>query len=217
MDGSEIRRPAPHIDNNIAQAKRPGLRAEKKDALRGRIVDELVALIAEGRFDISHDLIAERAGVGRRTAYRYFPDRESLLQAAWDRITSMAGPGVNFPGSEADLLGSLRDIHTGFDRIAPLATLVRSTPQGRAVRASQNKRRVESYTAAVSNAVEALSPADRRLATAMLQVLHTTPWLEMRDVWGMDGEQIAQASGWAIRTLLADLRARGSRPLSEAP
>jgi AcrR family transcriptional regulator len=192
-----------------------GVRAQKKDALRNRMIDELIALVAEGRLDVSHDLIAERAGVGRRTVYRYFPDRDSLLQGAWDRVTSLAGPNVNFPKSEADLLGTLRDIYTGFDSIAPLATLVRSTPQGRAVRASQNKRRIESYTAATAEAVKELPPEDQKLATAMLQVLHTTPWLEMRDHWGLDGEQIARATGWAIRTLLADLKVRGGEGLGE--
>jgi AcrR family transcriptional regulator len=192
-----------------------GVRAQKKDALRNRMIDELIALVAEGRLDVSHDLIAERAGVGRRTVYRYFPDRDSLLQGAWDRVTSLAGPNVNFPKSEADLLGTLRDIYTGFDSIAPLATLVRSTPQGRAVRASQNKRRIESYTAATAEAVKDLPPEDQKLATAMLQVLHTTPWLEMRDHWGLDGEQIARATGWAIRTLLANLKVRGGRGLGE--
>jgi hypothetical protein len=51
------------------------------------------------------------------------------------------------------------------------------------------------------------------LATAMLQVLHTTPRREMRDHWGLDGEQIARACGWAMRTLLKDLREREGRPL----
>jgi len=193
----------------------PGVRARKKDVLRNRMIDELVALIAEGRIDISHDLIAERVGVGRRTAYRYFPDRDALLQAAWDRVNSVAGANIDFPQSEADLLGTLHTIHTGFDESAPLATLVRSTPQGRAVRAAQNQRRVDGYTAATAEAVKELPPEDQKLATAIVQILHTSPWLEMRDHWHLDGEQISRATGWAIRTLLADLKARGARPLAE--
>jgi hypothetical protein len=42
----------------------------------------------------------------------------------------------------------------------------------------------------------------------MLQVLHTTPWLEMRDPSRLSGEQIARVTGRAIRTLPADLRVR---------
>ena len=198
-----------------ASAAPARIRDAKKDEVRARITDALIELLSEGVADLNHDVIAERAGIGRRTVYRYFPDREALMQSAWDRVTTLAGPEVTFPRSEAEMLSSLEPIYTGFDRIAPLATLVRSTPQGRAVRRSQNVRRVASYTAAAAEAVKDLPPRDQRLATAVLQVLHTTPWLEMRDHWGLDGQDMAKAMGWAMRTLLKDLKARGGRPLNE--
>ena len=194
-----------------------GLRDQKKDALRSRVANELIALVSEGRLDLTHDLVAERLGIPRRTLYRYFPNQEALMQAAWDRVTALAGPNVTFPRCEDDLVNQLPDIYKGFDAIAPIATLVRSTPQGRAMRLSQKKRRVASYLAATSDAVRQLPAKDRKLAVAILQVLHTTPWLEMRDHWELKGEEIAEACGWAIRTLLADLRKRGSKPLQEGP
>ncbi|HEX4023462.1 MAG TPA: helix-turn-helix domain-containing protein [Steroidobacteraceae bacterium] len=192
-------------------------RALKKGRLRDRILDELIALMVAGAADLSHDALARRVGVGRRTLYRYFPDRETLMEAALMRVRSVAGPQVVLPRSVDELLATLEPIYTGFDRIAPVATMIRSTPQGRALRLSQNRRRIERYTAALADAVKALPRQDRRLATAMIQVLHTTPWLEMRDHWGLDGRQIARVTGWAIRTLLADLKARGALPLDRAP
>jgi AcrR family transcriptional regulator len=199
-----------------ADPKPAGRRAQNKDAVRTRITDAVIALLTEGRIDINHDLVAERAEVGRRTVYRYFPDRETLLAGATDRVRELAGPRVMFPQSEADLTGTLHDIYTGFDRIAPITTLVRSTPQGRAMRLSQNDLRTARYTAAAADIVKDLPAEDARLATAMLQVLHTTPWLEMRDHWHLSGEQIARVTGWAIRTLIADLRERGDTPLDTA-
>lgn len=193
----------------------PGTRERKKDETRTRIADAVIDLLGDGRGDISHDAVAEQTGIARRTIYRYFPDREALLSGATTRVRERAGPRVVFPQSEADLTGQLRDIYTGFDSIAPITTLVRSTPQGRAMRLAQNKERVAAYTAATADAVKKLPPRDRTLATAMLQVLHTTPWLEMRDHWELSGEEIAETTGWAIRTLLADLRARGGRPLAD--
>ena len=77
------------------------------------------------------------------------------------------------------------------------------------MRLAQNKGRVASYERALADAVNALPGQDRKLATAMLQVLHITPWLEMRDHWGLDGKQIARATGWAVRTLLKDLEKGG--------
>ncbi len=192
-----------------------GAREQKKDDTRTRLVDAVIDLLSEGRMDINHDLIAERAGVGRRTVYRYFPDREALLAGATERVRERAGPKVAFPKSEADLTGTLRDIYTGFDSIAPITTLVRSTPQGRAMRMSDNPARQEAYRHATADLVNDLPPEDQDLATAVLQVLHTTPWLEMRDHWGLSGEQIAKATGWAMRTLIADLKARAGKGLDD--
>lgn len=195
--------------------KPSGARELKKDETRTRIADAVIAVIAEGRMDINHDLIAEQAGVARRTVYRYFPDREALLATAHARVRELAGPRVSYPSREADLTGDLHAIYTGFDSIAPIATLVRATPQGRAMRMSTNDERQARYRAAAADLVKDLPPEDRDLATAVLQVLHTTPWLEMRDHWGFTGEQTAKATGWAMRTLIADLRARKGRPLDE--
>jgi AcrR family transcriptional regulator len=191
----------------------PGLRTKKKEALGERILDAFIALLSEGAADLSHDAVADRAGIGRRTVYRYFPDRPALMEGALMRVRALAGPQVAYPGSAAELLNTLEPIYTGFDAIAPVVTMLRTTPQGRQLRLAQNARRVAAYTNAIADEVKALPPEDRKLATAMLQVLHTTPWLEMRDHWGLDGGQIARATGWAVRTLLKDLRKRGSVPL----
>ncbi len=191
-----------------------GQRQRNKEAARTRILDAVIELMADGSPDLSHDAVAERTGISRRTIYRYFVDREALLGAASARVRELAGSRVTFPTSESDLLDT-QSIYLGLDRIAPIVTLIRSTPQGRAMRLAQKKERQESYTKVAANAVKDLPKDDQLLATAMLQVLHTTPWLEMRDHWDLSGEQIAKATGWAISTLLADLRARKGTPLPD--
>lgn len=191
----------------------PSVRDTRKRQARAQILDAFIALLTEGEADLSHDAVAARSGVARRTVYRYFPDRAALMDGALLRVRELAGPKVDYPDSPEELLASLEPVYTGFDAIAPIATMLRTTPQGRLLRLAQNDQRVRRYTAALADAVRELPPADRKLATAMLQVLNTTPWLEMRDHWGLDGKQIARATGWAIRTLLADLKRRGSLPL----
>ena len=193
-----------------------GVRVRKKADARKRICDAVIELMADGRSDISHDVVAEVTGISRRTIYRYFPDREALLSAANTRVRDLAGSRVIFPASEQDLLDT-PSIYEGLDRIAPIATLVRSTPQGRAMRLSQKRERQESYRAATADAVKDLPECDRVLATAILQVLHSTPWLEMRDHWDLNGTQIGRATAWAIRTLLADLRERAANRLTRKP
>jgi AcrR family transcriptional regulator len=189
------------------------VRDAKKRQARERILDSFIELLIEGDGDLSHDAVAARSGVGRRTVYRYFPDRAALMDAALLRVRELAGPKVDYPDSPEELLDSLEPVYTGFDTIAPIITMLRTTPQGRQLRLAQNELRVRRYTSALAHTVRELPPADRKLATAMLQVLNTTPWLEMRDHWGLDGKQIARATGWAVRTLLADLKRRGNLPL----
>jgi AcrR family transcriptional regulator len=189
------------------------LRDRKKQLAREQILDAFIAMMSEGSADLSHDAVAERTGLGRRTIYRYFPDRAALMEGALLRVRELAGVRVTYPESAEELLDTLEPIYTGFDAIAPIITMLRTTPQGRQLRLVQNADRVRSYTAALAGAVADLPTEDRKLATAMLQVLHTTPWLEMRDHWGLSGQQIARATGWAVRTLLNDLARRGSLPL----
>jgi AcrR family transcriptional regulator len=183
---------------------------------RARIEDALIAVMAEGE-RVNHDVVAARAGVSRRTLYRYFPDRAALMQALTHRIRSLAGPQVRFPADEADLIDTLHPIYEGFDAIAPIITVVRTTPQGRQTRLADKEKRKAAYAAAAADAVKDLSPHDRRLATAVLQLLHTSAWLELRDHWDMTGAEIADGVAWAMRTLLADLRRRGATPLAAGP
>ena len=57
-------------------------RAERQDEVRQRIVDATVALHEQrGLVHTSISAIAERAGVGRPTVYRHFPDERSLFTA----------------------------------------------------------------------------------------------------------------------------------------
>ncbi len=116
------------------------MRERKNDEARNRIADAVIQLVADA------------TGISRRTIYRYFPDRDSLLATASTRVREMAGNRLAFPGDEQSLLDT-HSIYTGLDRIALVATLVRSTPQSRAIRLSQKRERQESYLAATADAV----------------------------------------------------------------
>lgn len=208
---------AQNHDNTKVAENRDGLRERKREDTRARMIDAMAKVLAAGNIDINHDIIAAITGISRRSVYRYFPDREAMFDGLIGRIREMAGKNVALPRSEAELIDTIRPTYVGFDRIAPIAILLRTTPQGRAIRMANKDQRVEAYRAAMADAVRELPEADRKLATAMLQAIHTTPWLEMRDNWNLDGEEIACAVEWAILTLLDDLHRRGAKPLAAGP
>jgi AcrR family transcriptional regulator len=51
---------------------------------RDRIIDAARAVFAERGFDVALDAVAQRAGVGRGTLYRNFPDRYALGAAIFE-------------------------------------------------------------------------------------------------------------------------------------
>lgn len=63
---------------SVTPHSQPDGRRRRADASRSRIVEAMLQLAREGMMDPNADLVAERAGVGRRTVFRLFSDMESL-------------------------------------------------------------------------------------------------------------------------------------------
>ena len=78
-------------------------RRQRSDASRKRIVEAMLELAREGDPSPSAELVADRAGVGRRTVFRLFSDMESLYRemhatmlARIDHIRSMPIEGATW-------------------------------------------------------------------------------------------------------------------------
>jgi AcrR family transcriptional regulator len=191
----------------------PGKRAANREQIRARIEDALLETLADGDpSGINHDQIARRAGVGRRTVYRYFPDRASLLQGGWHRLNRAASPSVGMPKSAQGILDGLEDLFVGFDGNADAMTVTMASAEGRAIRNAMTPQRIAAYRAALARETAHLDPPRRDMAIAAIQLLNSGfAWREYRDQWGLDGMAMANASRWAIRAMLKDL-AQGGGP-----
>lgn len=177
---------------------------------RARIQEAAMAVMGEGA-KLTHDLVAARAGVSRRTVYRYFPDQAALRQGAWRAMA----PAGGMPRTLDQLLGEMRARFGKFDDNAAAMTVAMASAEGRAIRNAMKPERVAAYRAMLEAPTAALAEPDRTLAIAMIQLLSSGfAWREMRDQWDLSGDAIGTACIWATEVLLADLRARGDRPLS---
>jgi len=196
----------------------PG-RANQRRRTRKDLLAAAARLLKAGGPPPDMDAVAAEAMVSRATVYRYFPDRNSLMQALWTRINAelaVGGGAAGFPRDEQSLRAAPGSLFTNYDRIAPLITIAQSTPQGRAIRLSVKGQRSEAFLAASADAARGLTAEDHRLAAAILQLLMGgQAWLEMRQQWDLTGDEMARAADWAVRTLLADLHAREGRPLDQ--
>jgi AcrR family transcriptional regulator len=193
----------------------PSKRAANREQVRARIEDALLETLAQGDpGGVNHDQIARRAGVGRRTVYRYFPDRTALLEAGYHRLNRAAHPSVGMPKSAQGILDGLEALFIGFDGNADAMTVTMASAEGRAIRNAMTPQRIAAYRDALAKETAHLDPARRDMAIAAIQLLNSGfAWREFRDQWGLDGAVMARASRWAIKALLKDL-AEGGGPES---
>lgn len=200
-----------------AEPTTPGRRETRRRDVQRRLEDAFLGAMAAGDpAGMTHEALADRAGISRRTAYRYFPDRESLMRSVWRRMTEAAGPGVRIPLDSREIVERLDELFTGFDRNADVMTIGLSSAEGRAVRNAMKAERTAGWRAALTEETGALPEPDRTMAVAMIQLIGSgLAWRELRDQWDLDGLEIAAACRWATVTLLKDLAARRGRPLSE--
>ena len=195
----------------LADPARP--EGPSNDHTRQRIEDALLGLMAEGG-KLNHDAVAARAGVSRRTVYRYFPDQEALRAAMWRQLSLPAG----MPDTLEALLAGIVETFANFDAKAAAMTVATASPEGRAMRNVMKPERVRAFRAAYGDATAALPEPDRTWAIAAMQLMTSgMAWRDMRDQWDMEAPAIATAARWAIEVMLADLAKRGDKPLRDGP
>ncbi|WP_448663640.1 TetR/AcrR family transcriptional regulator [Sphingomonas sp. CJ20] len=180
---------------------------------RERIEAAVVAVLGDNE-KLTHDRVAERAGISRRTVYRYFPDQPTLRQAVANPMRDAAAT----PESLAALVDEMPARFAAFDAKAAAMTVALASAEGRALRNAAKRERAAACRQALDAPTRALPEPDRTLAIATLQYLSSAlAWREMRDQWDLKGADIGTACRWATEVLLADLRKRGDKPLADGP
>lgn len=76
----------------FAEAREVDGRRQRSDVSRRKIAQAMLELLREGEPDPSADLVAERAGVGRRTVFRLFSDMEGVFREMHAIMTSRLTP-----------------------------------------------------------------------------------------------------------------------------
>jgi AcrR family transcriptional regulator len=196
------------------------VRRQQAAETRARLVaagSELVHEFEVWNWDaLTFRAVAERAGVGERTVYRYFPSERHLHDAVMARLEDEAG--VNY--EELDL-----------ENLAEITARVFSSRHSFAARdtvdamrdptfIAVDERRREAVLRAVTTATPTWSDTERRTVAALLDVVWNMPAYErLVDAWGFDGEDATAAITWLMSKLTQTIdddtpppTSRGRRP-----
>src|SRR3954471_339490 len=186
-----------------------GLREEHAAAARERILSAVAALVERGEpEELTMPDVAAASGISLRTIYRYYPSREELIEAAgrWIGKELLRHPYPRTLDEVADLF------EVGcpdFDKRPGLVRALALSRLGRRVRGYRRRERLGAISRALRHELAAAPEAEIRRAEAVLAYLHNMlAYTTLREESGLDGKDIGRAIGWAIRTLIGDLRRR---------
>jgi len=180
-------------------------RSAQKGRTRSALVAAARALVAEGAVP-TVDGVAERAGISRTTAYRYFPNQRVLLGAAHPETAASSLLGDEPP----------TDVTARLDRVvAAFTTLIAETEQQQRTMLRLSLEDVPGdlplrQGRAIRWIREALEPLEGTLAAAELDRLvlavrsvcgiEARVWL--RDVAGLSPSEASELMRWSAAALL---------------
>jgi AcrR family transcriptional regulator len=185
------------------------LREQHADATRVRILSAVADLLErDPAEELTVPRVAEASGVSLRTVYRYYATREELLEAAgrWIGNELFRHP---YPRDLEETAELFRVGCVDFDERPGLVRAMAFSQLGREARGHRREERTEAIRQALRDEVGDLPEEELRRAEAVLAYLHNMlAYTTMREENDLSGEEIGEAVGWAIRTLVADLRRR---------
>jgi AcrR family transcriptional regulator len=191
-------------------------RSAQKRRTRRAILAAAVELMRRGEVPTAKS-VAAVAEVSRRTVYHYFPTQERLLteaamegvRAEVERALELADP--NDVWSRLDTLVA-EGLRSSLEREVELRTIIRLTVEQRLAEARggnpraaplRGGRRVEWIETALAPVRERLGEVRfQRLVSALAVIVGVDALLVLRDIRGLDQDEVAAVSRWAARALL---------------
>lgn len=184
------------------------LRDAHGDVTRERLLGAAMACVEEGEEPTMRG-VAQRAGVGERTVYRYFESRDALAEALRPRFAERAG--VPLCAEAAGLEDYAAELFGVFERNrALIAAMVGAAWMAPHFRRSR-RGNLDAMRALLDAAYPGAPEADRAAAASALRAaLSGSAWVYLRESCGVPQAEVVAHARWLVRALTAKL-ARAAR------
>jgi AcrR family transcriptional regulator len=182
------------------------LQEKRATATRDHILGAAFEMLVEHpERPFSHEAVAEAAGVGARTVYRYFPAQADLFEALWLQVREQSG--TVFPTTEAEIVPKIGALFRAFDQNEKLLRAVMESPAGARVRARGADEGRTSFDQSLKDVTQGLGATERRQVRAVFLGIHSGPfWQMLHERGGLSGPEAIAAASWAAQALLDALR-----------
>ncbi len=184
--------------------EQPSLAEQRADVTREAIIRATQnLLIREHPASLSVPAVAAEAGVSVRTVYRYFPNKQALLDGTANYFPDKAmGLGRRVFDNIADSEDALVNLWTSFGENIPAVRAEHQSPAGselRQRRLTETRTQMAKY---VADQFPDTADHDREVFTDLLiAVTSSSMFLELTDRLGHDAESSARLAMWAAKAL----------------
>jgi AcrR family transcriptional regulator len=198
---------------NVTRTYHSPLREQQTQQTRELILERAMELLADSSItELTVADAAKRAGVSVRTAYRYFPTKESLFDGLNQWFMRRWGPSPKYPERLAQLPDMIRKLYLSFQDNEPMMRASLRTPQASEVRARRKQQQAKAMEKLVAAEAPHLPAPDVRKVAGVLHALMSADnYLNLRDAWGLSVEEATEVTLWGIEAAAAQLR-RQAKP-----
>lgn len=203
--------------NRIATAEprtyRSGLREERVEETRARILDGTLRVIATGMASLSVPAVAREAGVSVPTVYRHFRTKRDLLAAVYPHAARRSRlDKIADARSLDELRPMIRAYVERLDALDDATRAAMASPVAAEIRHATISARWERLRRVADSIEPRLPKADRDRITRLLAVITASASLRMwRDHLGLSADEIADEIEWITRAATAAAHARIGR------
>ncbi len=184
------------------------LRSHQKEITRERILETVAEIINEGRIlDFSIKEVADRAGVSYGSVYRHFSTRETLIEALYEAVSEIVAQSSPFsPKSLEEIPAEMGKTLTLFEENPTIVQAFAIALMVNNVHPNSRHQRDQQIQQIVLESNPHLTPEVSKQAAAILShLISTLTWATLKQRFGLDSEETANALNWALKTLIKDL------------
>jgi AcrR family transcriptional regulator len=152
---------------------------------------------------------ATRAGVSVRTAYRYFPTKDALLDDLnlWMGSRSISAP--RYPERFVEVYDMVAALYAWFHEREDLVRASMRLPHAQEVRTRRKRQQVRAVTKLVAAEAPWLGPVElKRVGGAVHVLVSADNYFYLRDFWELSPEEAIQSAQWGLEAIAARLRKR---------